>query len=515
MPKLKKGKAPKTVRTMLSIQAIPDVSGITTAELYGQEHTVIPCIAIVEGVLWPANAPGPELALAEEFGRFPQGWNGRPVTFGHPTVNGNPVSASTPGVLEVNAFGQLFNTTLEGKKLKTEIWINNARIDELGEEAQEAIESLKSGEGVAEVSTGLFTMSEAVEGTFDGEDYQSIWRNIVPDHLAVLPDGIVGACSVEDGCGAPRANQMHPVMRAAQLNTDAGGDDEDEQQGLFKRILEVAGGILGFTNAEEHLSDGDLRTALHMALKGLDADSWFFILAVYPGVSDAGTFVYEVGFDGTLFERSFSIEQGAIAISAEPTAVRPVTTFVPVVVTTNQNQEKTMNVEELVNALIANEGTQFTEDNREWLSTLEEDLLSQMSPAPSPEPSAEELAAAEALRDNANGDGNDDGDDAPVNTEDYIAAAPPAIQSLLNAGIKLHNARKNALVTALVGNARCKFTEAQLNSKEVEELENMAALAQDITYEGQGTVLTAAQGGGDDLPPPAPLVFEVPKADAN
>ena len=162
----------KITRTMLSVQATPDVGAIRTAEMAGQEYTVIPCVALVEGVLWPANAPYPELALAEEFGRFPEGWDGRPVTLGHPQdADGNPVPANSPNVLEGVAFGQIFNTKLEGKKLKTEIWINKARATELGEPFTNAVARLQDENTVAEISTGLFSaglssMRKASSGGF-------------------------------------------------------------------------------------------------------------------------------------------------------------------------------------------------------------------------------------------------------------------------------------------------------------------------------------------------------------
>ncbi len=504
MPKVKKSTTPKAVRTMLSVQAIPDVANIRTSTLFDQDHTVIPCIALLEGVLWPANAPGPELALAEEFGRFPDGWNGRPVVFGHPFVDGEPVSASTPDVLEVNAFGQLFNTVLEGKKLKTEIWINEALISNLSEEAQETIENLKTGKGIAEVSTGLFVMSESTEGIFDGEEYTSIWRNIVPDHLAVLPEGVAGACSVEDGCGAPRSNQMVPAMRAAQLNVaadisaDGIDDDTDEEIGIFQRLLLKAGGILNFRDSAQNLSDSDLRTALNAALKTVEPDKYFFILAVHSSTGAKGTFVYEVGFDGTLFQRTFNVtSNGMIKIGSEATSVRPITTFVPVEVTTNQNLEDTMNVEERVNALIANESTQFGEDDREWLSTLEEDRLSSMVPL--------EAVALDV--------DVDDVDDKPISTKDYVAAAPADVQHVLNSSLQMHKERKEAVITALRGNPRCKFSQEDLEAKDIPELENMAALAVDISYEGAGANLTLNQDGEDIVPAP-PVIFAAPKADA-
>jgi len=518
----------KATRTMLSIQATPVTAEIRTATLFEQEHTVIPCVALVEGVLWPANAPSPELALAEEFGKFPEGWNGRPVVYNHPSINGAPVSASSPDVLEDNAFGQLFNTQLDGGKLKTEIWINNARIGELGEEAQEVIEALKVGDETIEVSTGLFTMSEESAGEFDGQEYSTIWRNIVPDHLAVLPRGVKGACSVADGCGAPRTNQMKPVMRACQMTTfnkspDCACEGEDEEKkGLFKRLMDNMGDLIGFTNNAEGLSDGDLRTALMLGLTEAIPDEVTWILAVYQGIGNSGTFIYESGWQGQLYQRNYTVDANAVSIGSEATSVRPVTEFVPVEVTVNNTpdsptQEKAMNKEKLVNELVANAATQYTEDDREWLSTLEATQLEKMSPVISDEGEGEgeegnktkvevevegEKTAPTANCQNA-------APAAPITTDSYIAAAPPEVQAILESGLRMHRARKATLVEALTNNARCRFSADQLNARPVEELENMAALAHDISFEGQAAVLTDNSAQEEDAGyTPAPTIFK-------
>ncbi len=500
---------------MLSIQAIPCINEIRTAILYDQEHTIIPCVALVEGVLWPGNAPGPELALAEEFGRFPEGWNGRPVVYDHPKVDGKPVSASSPDVLEDNSFGQIFNTTLVDNKLKLEIWINNARVEALSEEAQEVIADLQNENNIVEVSTGLFTMSEPSSGTFDGEDYESIWRNIVPDHLAVLPPGVKGACSVADGCGAPRTNNMQPVMRACQLSpapvTNA-CDCDDQEKGIFKRLMEAAGGLFSFTSSSEHLSDSDLRAALNVGLATAMPDSYTWILAVYQGGDDSGTFVYESGFDGALFQRTFSIDGESIAIGEEATPVRPETKFVPVTVTANDTpdsnpQENTMN-EKLVNDLIANAASHFTEDDREWLNTLEEGQLTKMIPIEAePVQTAEEIAAAATAAElvaNATPD-----EDQPVTTAEYIDAAPEEIRQILNSHLSMHKLRKDNLITALMGNDRNTFTQESLQAKDISELESLAALAPDITYEGAGANFNTNQEETDQGFTPAVEIFAV------
>lgn len=505
------------IRNMLSVQAIPDITGIRTATLMNQQHTVIPCICLVEGVLWPANAPAPELALAEEFGRFPQGWDGRPVTYDHPKVNGIPVAANSPDVLADNAFGQLFNTELKDNKLHTEIWINEARIAELGEEAQATIQNLKDGTGVAEVSTGLFTMSEVVSGTHDGSDYDAIWRNIVPDHLAVLPEGITGACSVEDGCGAPRLNQSNgntthnivsdnwqPVMRAAQMKTNCDcteNNEGDEQVGVFKKLLDLGANFLNFKGNSTGTSDSDIRNAINAGLQAVDDDSYYYILAVFPSSSTQGTFVCEKGWDGKLYENTYIIDAGgSISIGSEPIQVRPQTTFMPVQINVNSpNKEIVMN-EKLVNELIANTGTQYTEDDREWLATLDDGQLEKMAPV---EIEAEAEADADPAVDT---EPTANAQAAPITTNEYIAAAPVEMREVLAAGVELHRNRKAALVSALKANARCTFTEAQLNGKSVEELESIVAMAPDITFEAAAPAVT--QNAEAELNyTPAPDVF--------
>ncbi len=497
----------KHVRTMLSIQATPDIAGIRTSELMGQEHTVIPCVALVEGVLWPSNAPGPELALAEEFGRFPDGWNGRPVMYNHPTLNGEPVTANSPDILKDNAFGQLFNTIIEGGKLKTEIWINEARITEMDEEAQIVIQNLKDGEGMVEVSTGLFTMQEPLEGSFKGKDYVSIWRNIVPDHLAILPEGITGACSIADGAGAPRTNQQG-VMRALQLNTsDIEENPPNEQSGLFKRLLEIAGGALGFTSSSKYLSDSDLRAALNAGLSA-ESDRYFFILAVYPEADDSGIFVYELGWEGELFQVDFSIMNGQITIGKEKTPVRPVTTFVPVEITANsKRKENAMSKEALVKDLIANEALQYTEDDSEWLNTLEESQLERMTPLEVKSVVNNDLASA-ADPDPAQLTAN--AQPKAVTTKEYIDAAPEELRQVLNSGLEMHRKRKGLLVKALMDNSRCTFTQKALEAKDITELENIAALATDISYEGQSVTLSTNTGEeADEVYTPATPIFDL------
>jgi hypothetical protein len=195
----------QTPRQAISFRAQVDTSLQRQDTFGGRDYTVVPVIALVEGVLQSMNSSQPELALASEFGRFAAGWNGRPLVMGHPQVNGSPVSANSPDILEQYQMGFLFNSKLDGTKLYTEAWIDNERTKGLNDEAAKALRRLQDGE-IVEVSTGLWANVVQRSGYHGNQAYKGVWENVVPDHLAILPNGTLGACSVEDGCGANRVN---------------------------------------------------------------------------------------------------------------------------------------------------------------------------------------------------------------------------------------------------------------------------------------------------------------------
>jgi hypothetical protein len=203
--------------TVLTVAAgVADVTAIRQETFRGRVYTVVPVVAICEGVLHGANSSGPEFAGAAEFGKFPDSWNGRPVVLDHPQVNGLYVSANIPTVLQDYAFGFMFSTRLEDSKLKTEAWLDNDLIAEMGGEFESTLTRINSGETV-EVSVGAYIEVVAKPGTFGAKAYDGVWTNVVPDHLAFLPAGITGACSVADGCGVPRLNSANHVQPAKAL----------------------------------------------------------------------------------------------------------------------------------------------------------------------------------------------------------------------------------------------------------------------------------------------------------
>jgi hypothetical protein len=167
---------------------------ITTRKHQGKDYMVVPVVMMVEGVHHGSH--GKVFHSIMELGKFPEAWNGMPIVVDHPQIDGVAVSANYPDIIDERTTGRVYNTFIDGNRLKAEAWIDSEKLKEL---SAELIEQLKKGE-LIEVSVGVFSDEEEVAGDWNGEHYEAIARNHRPDHLALLP-GSVGACSVDDGCG--------------------------------------------------------------------------------------------------------------------------------------------------------------------------------------------------------------------------------------------------------------------------------------------------------------------------
>ena len=197
-------------QTLIRIHREPTSPLVRHETFEGRDHLVVPTVMVVEGVLNGA------LVSAEELAASAESWNGRPVPILHPQERGEYVTANDPKIIERGVVGQLFSAKVEGSKLKGELWIDIAKAEKLGH--GKTIKDLEAGTMV-EVSTGYFCDETPEEGEFKGIKYSTIHRNLRPDHLALLP-GEIGACSVEDGCGAPRINNLKEPDMADTKKTE-------------------------------------------------------------------------------------------------------------------------------------------------------------------------------------------------------------------------------------------------------------------------------------------------------
>lgn len=181
-------------------------------ELEGRRHLVIPVVMLVgDTVIQAANAPTPELVTLDCLQKsFLQSFNGRPIVPYHPRKGKRFISANSPEVFTEARLGTIFSTLLNGNNLGCEGWLDVDRANEIGGDAQLAVDRIENGETI-DISVGVYHDSIVIEGkTPDGKEYGAIWTEIFGDHLALLPAS-EGACSQEIGCGAPRVAESLPI----------------------------------------------------------------------------------------------------------------------------------------------------------------------------------------------------------------------------------------------------------------------------------------------------------------
>ena len=172
----------------------------------GRPHLVAPVVALMEMVLRCSNClPGGELIPAEEIEASLPLWNGVPLPINHPLMNGEAISARDRAVQDRQVIGHFFDPSFNAGRLTGELWVDIA-LAEATDDGEAILDRLRDdGRPTLEVSTSYFAERVPRRGDFKGDTFEAVQRNIIPDHLALLPDE-VGACSIQDGCGAPRLN---------------------------------------------------------------------------------------------------------------------------------------------------------------------------------------------------------------------------------------------------------------------------------------------------------------------
>lgn len=258
----------KEARTFLPREAAGTVGKPKKDVFEGREHVVLPVVALVEGVIHASNAPDPEFVAASEFEKTALSWNGRPVVYDHPTNKaGEKVSANDPKVLAKHRIGTIFNARVEKGKLLMDAWIDPVLAKERG--AEELLNRAAAGETL-EVSVGTFVDTFSKKGTHNGRAYSSVWSGITSDHLALLPKGIEGACSVKMGCGtraaAAASDDLLPLFLSRLLRSLGGPGS-----GWFRskgHVTGSQGGVKGDgTRGGGTFMEGQVRKSLNQSVE--------------------------------------------------------------------------------------------------------------------------------------------------------------------------------------------------------------------------------------------------------
>lgn len=470
---------------------------ITIVNHEGRDHWVVPVTMMVEGV--HAGNHGPMLYTANELGSHVQAWNGIPVTINHPqNEDGIGISANAPSVLYV---GRVFNARMDGNRLRAEVWADINKLKEQSPEAYEAIENQRP----LDVSVGVFTDDEEVEGTFNNESYIAIVHNLRPDHLALLP-GAEGACSWDDGCGI-RANKSLTKQKGGKIgvsNLKRGFTDLMKQEGFDLVRNSLTDNETGFQ---------EIMRSIQNKLDGFDTDLRInFLEEVFDDY-----FVYRVrnneSGETKLYRRDYTVNaDGTVEFSDDPVQVRKEVNFVTLKRTkmrrTKYNSKKTKTTMpktnekpcEVIDGLIANELSRFTEEDREWLEQQELETLEKFIPIEN-EPKKEDGPKTQAKSQ------TDDKSDAKTDTDgpkenglkveekegvlhindrslvDIIKSTlkttedpnafidefmPDGLKGQLKSGLKMYNDNREKLIKGIVDNS--KFTEEKLKTWDDESL---------------------------------------------
>ena len=410
-------------------------------KMQGKEWIVAPMVMMVEGVL--NGNHGPIFYPFDEMSEIPAIWNHKPVVVYHPEQNGKALSACTPDELTVRSIGVIMNTEAKDGKLVAEAWLDPDRIEVVDNRISEAIEN----ETTLELSTGLFMDVEEAEGDFNGVEYKGIARNFRPDHLAVLPD-LEGACSVEDGAGFIRLNMRFVTNKKVFV------ENELSFEAIRSQLMKLVDDQI---NHQEY--------------------EWAYISDVF-----SDTFVYEHG--NKLYEQGYKVEEEIVSLVGLPTEVIRVISYELV---KNDTKGRNMEKEKIVDALIENEKTQWTEDDRESLMALNDEALAKMPPVES-----EETEEPDPVQNAAKKGAEDIEPGKPVEKKikvqtvnEYIKTldAPKEIVEVLEHGVATYNENRKALVEKIVANEKNTFSKEYLESKDIKELEAIAKLCEPVVNE--------------------------------
>jgi hypothetical protein len=535
----KAGGVARAGQSLTVLNATVEVADVREDTMQGRAYLVAPVVAIVQGVLQGANSDVPELALAGAFGAHPEGWDGRPVVMNHPYVDGDYVSANSPAVLSDWGFGHIFAARVEDDKLKVEAWIDIDRANEQGGEFASTLTRLQNKEPV-EVSVGAFIEQMETSGVYHGKDYGAVWVNVVPDHLALLSDGVKGACSIADGCGAPRVNTSGSEdmsVKSTATTTSApctcGGDDHDQSTkpaGSYAGIqippppsssptsaapVVAAVAAVATVAAEPKFVVGASESARRMStllsVNALPRDR--FNNDIYKAIAKAvykdypysycmGYTVDHAYYDTYVEGSGYVYMRVGVDVSSDlvvkftgdPEEVKLVTSVIVV------NEEKEMTV---------------AEGNKPATEVTPAAPAADVAPVTTPTPT---VNASETSHQPAEMPVRT----APLSVNDYIAAAPEGLREVLSESVRVHAEARTALITALKETKRCKFSDTQLAAMSVEQLRSMAELAgiNDVQaaptlvdYSGRALPrVHAAPTEADFYAAPPPSVFETAKS---
>ena len=419
-----------------------------TVNLAGTQYEVFPCVLLVQGVHHGIGSD-PVYYSTEVLRQSAPFWNNVPVTIGHPVVNGNHVLCNNDGTIRQRfQVGYVTNARFENNKLKGDLYIN---VSECETKAPSLLEFLHQG-GELDVSTGLLAGEDGIAGSWNEENYNASILEIIPDHLALLPNS-TGACSWNDGCGVrvnssdkkfnPIFQEMDMGKQIDKIRTYVDSLDQTRMNGEYTEFIKIN-----------------------------------YVRAIYSNY-----FVYEEKERETnktrLLKQEYSLnENEEIVIENDPVEVVENITYAQMNSHNNSKQKGETNMAEKgccpekVKALIANENNSFVEGDQEWLESFNEEQLEKLisnSEVQEPEVKVEVNTEQPTKEESPK--------ETTLNTlNTFLESAPPEIRTLLNDGLREMDNKRTDLITKITANEGNTFDAEQLKNMDTKTLQSIAAL---------------------------------------
>lgn len=492
-----------TVNSLVVMKATLD-GEIRNEIVGGINYLIAPVVILKEGV--HCGSAGCIYHPIEELEKFPHAWNGVPLPINHPVdEEGNYISCNDPHVIDQVVVGRLFNTQFNEDRLVAELWIEENIVNR---QFPEIVQRLQ--ESGLEVSTGVFHDLEETTGEWNGKEYIAIARNYRPDHVALLPNS-VGACSIEDGCGAPRINKQNKETDGGFMNKlkklfSASKNSEIEYQKEYSLSMAI-----------NELSHEEIARKLRTAVDAMDnATTINFVHAIFDDFVVIRQQSTIEGRGTALLKRDFEINEtdDDVILGEEVTEVREKTEFVPV----NNNEEikknekkenaqeeiKTMSDKkekccpEKIDFLIDTELTIFSKDDREDLEEMGETLIDKLVDslkiriedekeieANKKEEDTDKDKISNNEEDKIKDNKDEEKEVKEVTFEELLEKAPKKVRDSFNALQRAHDAERDAVIKTIMDNGANKFTKEELEAMDSDMLKKTLALIPDADYELQ------------------------------
>jgi hypothetical protein len=494
----------------ITTNLVANKKAIRREKLEGREHIVVPCVMLTEGV--HEGNEGPLFYPAKELKKSTRLWNHRPIVLYHPTLNGKGISACDPLIMNSRKTGLILNTQYDNK-LRSEAWLEESRMDVVDERIRQFIDNAQ----MMEVSTGLYVETDGIEGDWNGEHYMGTAYNHSPDHLALLPD-MKGACSIEDGAGLLQLNELsHGTIRRQ----------------LYEGVANRLGTDMFYI---EEVFDGFLIYSFNGKLYRMD----------YTKSDDTVTVPDSETPEEVQQVMEYRTKEGGVIGNFKPVSL--------------DRKESIMARKEQVDQLIANTQTKWKEENRSFLMSLTDEQIGLMEPVANAEkdpkegeqkPKEGEQKPAENPQQTAPStqtpggtavpDGKQPGEnkdnqmvkDLPGGTQQQpqqtpnvppgqvaqepkkeggegqtqnsvsnltpqqlLQMLPNEYKEVHNYGVRALNARRGELVAIITNAWPSKFTPEQLAGKRMDDLEELADLAQSIQQPEEQMIGNQQEGAG-------------------